>query len=76
MNSPDFPTAPLYEITSGASTFYTIDELERFRATNRGDTVVYIARVCVGLPNDTPTTVRLINLLNEIKNLPNGKVGS
>lgn len=73
MSTSDFPTAPFYEITSGPSTFYTIDPLERIRATTRGDSVTYIARACVGLPTDTPLTIRRINLLSEIKNIQIGK---
>lgn len=73
MSASDFPTAPFYEITSGASTFYTIDAMERLRAINRGDAVIYLGRTCVGLPTDTPSTMRLINLLSEIKNIQNSK---
>lgn len=73
MSTNDFPTAPLYEIASASSIFYTIDALERVRATNRGDSVTYIARVCVGLPTDAPSTIRRINLLSEIKNIQNSK---
>ncbi len=72
-SASDFPTAPFYEVTSGKYTFYTIDAMERSRAIDRGDIVVYLGRVCVGLPTDTPSTTRLINLLGEIKNLRNYK---
>lgn len=64
-----FPTAPLYEITSGSSTSYTIDRLEELRAAADGDTVRNIGRACVGMPGDTPTTIRTINLPSEINNL-------
>jgi hypothetical protein len=70
----DFPTAPLYEITSGVSTFYSIDELERATAAVQGNTVKYIAHICVGLPTDAPSTIRHINLLSEIKNMHNSKM--
>lgn len=62
----DFPTATLYEITSGSTTFYTIDQLEHARATARGDTIKSIGYSCVGLPTDIPNTTRNINLLREI----------
>jgi hypothetical protein len=65
----DFPTAPLYEITSGSSVFYTVDPLEEIRAAAEGATVRSIGRSCVGLPGDTPATSRTINLLSEIGNL-------
>lgn len=73
MDPSDFPTAPLYEITSVTSTFYSIDELEHVRAMQRGSSVTSIGRTCVGLPTDTPSTIRHINLLSEIKNIQIGK---
>ena len=73
MSANDFPTASLFEIASTSSIYYTIDALERLRATNRGDSVTYIARTCVGLPTDAPSTIRRINLLSEIKNIQSGK---
>lgn len=69
VGSNDFPTAPLYEIKSASSSFYTIDQLERARAIERGDTVNYLMRTCLGLPHDKPSNLRLINLSREIKNI-------
>jgi hypothetical protein len=69
----DFPTAPLYRVASGASIFYTIDTLEYVRAVTRGDIVRSLGRTCVGLPGDTPSVMRLINLLSELDNITNRK---
>lgn len=65
----DFPTAPLFKISSSSSTFYTIDDLEYARAQDRGNTLVSLGYFCVGLPNDYPSVLRKINLLNEIDNI-------
>lgn len=70
----DFPTAPLYRIASGSSIFYTIDTLEYIRAVNRGDTTRNLGRTCVGLPGDTPSVLRVINLIREIDNVTTNKV--
>lgn len=69
----DFPTTLFYEITGSTSTFYTIDTLESIRAVARGNAVRNLGRLCVGLPGDTSSTLRSINLLSEIKNIQNFK---
>lgn len=63
-----FPTAPLFAMTLGASTTYTIDTLEELRAADQGATIGSLGRVCVGLPGDAPATTRSINLSGEINN--------
>jgi hypothetical protein len=65
----NFPTAPLYEITSGSSVLFTVDPLEEIRAAASGDTVRSLGRFCVGLPGDAPVASRAINLLSEVDNL-------
>lgn len=67
-DSSDFPTIPIYEITSGSSISYTVDKLERFLAIGRGDTVKLIAYTCIGLPTDLPSSVKVIDLLKETRN--------
>lgn len=64
----DFPTAQLFKISSSSSTFYTIDNLEYVRAQDRGSTFTNLGYFCVGLPSDSPSVLRKINLLNEIDN--------
>lgn len=65
----DFPTAPLYRVANASSIFYTIDTLEYIRATARGDSVRSLGPTCVGLPGDTPNTMRVINLIRELDNM-------
>lgn len=65
----NFPTAPLFEITEGGSTSYTIDTLANIRAVDGGATSKNLGRACVGLPGDVPETTRTINLLGEIGNM-------
>jgi len=63
-----FPTAPLFAISLGSSTFYTIDPLEELNAAGQGATVASLGRACTGLPGDLPATTRVINLSGEINN--------
>jgi hypothetical protein len=69
-NPEDFPTAPLYRVANASSIFYTIDTLEYVRAIARGDSVRSLGPTCVGLPRDNPSTMRIINLLSELDNMP------
>jgi subtilisin family serine protease len=68
-----FPTAPFYAVTLGGATFYTIDPVEEINAVNAGGSMRSLGYACVGLPGDTPTTLRSINLSGEIANQPGGK---
>ena len=63
-----FPTALLYKITENASSYYSIDTLASIDAVANGGSSTVVTRVCVGLPGDTPGTVRMINLFREIEN--------
>lgn len=64
-----FPTAPLYKITEGATTFYSTDILTSLDAVENGGTSTLIGRMCAALPGDTPQTTRTINLFTEIDTL-------
>jgi hypothetical protein len=72
----DFPTTAAYELTRASSTRYTLSPLEQARAASSGWTTGRLLYTCVGLPHDTPTTVRSINLLSEIKNGTSTKAGA
>lgn len=65
----NFPTAPLFEVTSGGTTYFTIDSLEQLQAEAGGATIRSLGRACVGLPGDIPDTTRDLNLSSEINNL-------
>lgn len=69
----DFPTTPVYQLTQGQTTRYTLDTLEQLRASANGWTVKQLWYSCVGLPGDAPTTTRVINLLSEVSNSSNYK---
>jgi subtilisin family serine protease len=69
----DFPTSAVYELTRGSSVRYTISPLEEIRAAADGWLTKQLWYTCVGLPGDTPATVRSINLLSEVRNSPTTK---
>lgn len=66
--SGDFPSAALFELSRGTTVRYTISPLEQVRAAGSGWTTKKLWHSCVGLPGDTPTTIRTINLFSEIRN--------
>lgn len=68
-----FPTTPLYAVTAGGTTFYTIDPLEEMTAMNAGGSMKSLGYACVGLPGDTPVTLRTINLSGEVSNQAGSK---
>lgn len=62
------PTTRVYELTSGVLIRFTSSELTRQRAIQNGWLSKQIFYSCVGLPGDTITSLRTINLLHEIYN--------
>jgi subtilisin family serine protease len=66
--SGDFPSAPVYQMTKGATIRYTISKLEQSQLAASGWTVKQVWYSCVGLPTDTPGIIRTINLLSEVNN--------
>lgn len=67
--SGGFPTAPLYEMKRANAVRHTVSPLTAYTSAQSGWTTRQVAYVCLGLPHDTPSTVRNINLLSEIHNL-------
>ncbi len=70
----DFPTTLLYRISNTTRTFFTVDKLEVVRAQARGDSIRSLGHACIGLPDDSVTTIREINLFSELENNPRYKL--
>ncbi|HJP81367.1 MAG TPA: S8 family serine peptidase [Candidatus Saccharimonadales bacterium] len=60
-----FPATPLYKLISGGVATYTTDTLTMVDAAAGGATVSTASHVCEGLPGDTASTERTIDLRHE-----------
>lgn len=65
----DFPATPLYELTSTNQIRYTISPISQESGAQQGMATRGIGYVCMGLPTDTISILRVINLSAEIKNM-------
>jgi len=64
----DWPTARIYRLKNGSQIRYSVSEYQRYHLESAGWVSSFIGYSCDGLPTDTPSNVRQINLLREIDN--------
>ncbi|OYX43792.1 hypothetical protein B7Y94_01070 [Candidatus Saccharibacteria bacterium 32-49-12] len=62
------PTTRLYELTKNGVVRFTNSELTRHTSTQDGWSSKFLFYACTGLPNDTTSSLRTINLYREIYN--------
>lgn len=61
-------TTPIFELTKGDRTFFTISQVEVWSAQQNGYTSNLLTNACLSQPHDTPGTVRNINIPREFRN--------
>ena len=60
---------PIYEVTKSSQRFFTINEVERIRAEQRGYTSSLFAYGCVQQQHDVPAAVRNLDVFREFRNI-------
>lgn len=64
------PTTPLYTLRNSGKIRYTTSDLAKHKAEQNGWSGQRLTYTCTGLPGDDISTLRVINLINEIHNKP------
>jgi hypothetical protein len=60
--------SPIFELTRGGDHAFTVSQVKVWLAQAAGFQSTLVAEACLTQPQDNPSTIRPINLLNEIRN--------
>lgn len=61
-------STPVYELTKGASNFFSLSEAEKEQAVKLGYTSSFLAYACHGQPHDNNTVMHNLNIFHEFRN--------